>query len=68
MSAVLTDKLVEIQLSVTRGPIPQTAFQLGLRRSGEGDLGGLGLCYLASGRLPARVPPHLPVQGWCGLS
>ena len=68
MSAVLTDKLVEIQLSVTRGPISQTAFQLGLRRSGEGDLGGLGLHYLASGRLPATVSPHLPVQGWCRLS
>lgn len=40
MSAVLTDKLVGIQLSVTGGPISPTAFCLGLRGSLGGEWGG----------------------------
>lgn len=40
MSAVLTDKLAGIQLSVTGGPISPTAFCLGLCGSRDGERGG----------------------------
>ena len=60
MNAVLTVKLVGIQLSVTRGPISSTAFLLGLQGSQEGKLGGLGLHESGSGQLPDVAPSTAP--------
>lgn len=58
MSAVLTDKLVEIQLSVTRGPISLLAFQL--RRHGSWRESWKAWTWP-----PGALPPHFPAQGQC---
>ena len=57
MSAVLTDKLVEIQLAVTRGPVSLTALQLGWHGSRDGDL-QVWACLIRA--LSGHRPPCLP--------
>lgn len=73
MSAILTVKLVGIQLSVTRGLISPTAFLRGLHGSPEGEWGGLGLHEAGfwpaarHGAFPSagHAASQQPAQGQC---
>lgn len=65
MSAFLTDKLVEIQLAVTRGRVSLTALRLGWRGSRDADLRvrlALSWPWLATGHRVSPGPSAGPVQ------